>query len=432
MEVPGAVRQDVGVIAGTGDSAGTADAAGGADAKGGPRRWIRRYAPTSAGGVEQVLALAYGGARVATVLQMIPSLPQGVRTSPEPHLYVATWLVAAVVASGVAVTAALRRPAWPAVGIAADMGLAIAFLVCGAFTVPVDERVGSWVGWAPGYALSVVLSHAGLRRAAWYASVGSITAAYLFFVADAATAVNRSTLIGNALSLLVLGAVARIVVRYIRQVAADADAARAQVAELARREEEHRAQLTMHNATTIMQLLSDPTVPAATRVQLCEQAVVEVRRMRAYLRGTSPVRPAARADSADRTGDVPLCEVLRSAMAGFEDLGLEPALDLADGVAVPEEAGEAVRGAVAGVLHNVRRHAHATMVVVHADAEPDGGRWIVTIRDDGVGFDTEATALGTGLRQQVLAELERHALTARIESTPGLGTQVTIEGKLER
>jgi len=118
-------------------------------------------------------------------------------------------------------------------------------------------------------------------------------------------------------------------------------------------------------------------------------------------------------------------------MAGFEDLGLEPALDLADGVTVSADAGEAVRGAVAGVLHNVRRHAHATMVVVHADAEPDGGRWIVTIRDDGVGFDTTATALGTGLRQQVLAELERHSLTARIESTPGLGTQVMIEGKLE-
>ncbi|MCL2554277.1 MAG: ATP-binding protein [Actinomycetia bacterium] len=390
----------------------------------------RLTASTSAAGVENVLALAYGGARVATILQMLPSLPRGMKVSQEPQLYLVLWLLAAANAAGVVTVALVRRRGLAPAGVVVDVAFCAAFLVLGTLAVPVQDRIGSWVGWAPGYSLAVVVGVAGLRTAAWCAAVGTVSAAYVFFVADAATIVNRSTIVGNTLTLLVLGGVARIVVRYIRRVAADADEARAQVAELARREEKQRAQLTMHDATTIMQLLTDPTLPADTRAQLCEQAAVEVRRMRAYLRGGPDTpRPPAAGGSGD-SGDVMLRDVLESGMSGFADLGLEPALDLADGVTVDAEAGEAVRGAVAGVLHNVRRHARATMVIVHADAERDSGRWVVTIRDDGVGFDVATTALGTGLRRQVLAELERHSLTATIASTPGLGTQITMEGKL--
>lgn len=398
-----------------------------ADMSGKPRHRLRLSAPTSVAGVEQVLALAYGAARVATVLQMVPSLPRGVTVSQEPPVYAALWMAAAATAAGLVTTGLVRRRGPSQTGVALDVALTVVFLVSGTFTVPVQERVGSWVGWAPGYALAVVLSLGGLRLAAWCVSVGAVTGAYLLFVADAATAANRSTIVGDTLSLLVLGAVARIVVRYIRRVAADADEARARVAELARLQEEYRARLTMHDATTIMQLLTDPTLPAETRAQLCEQAAVEVRRMRAYLRGG----PGTRKEASAGARRVMLRDALESGMSGFADLGLEPALELADGVTLDADAGEALRRAVAAVLHNVRRHARATMVVVHADAEPDRARWIVTIRDDGVGFDVAGTALGTGLRQQVVAELQRHALTARIASTPGLGTQITVEGKLD-
>lgn len=416
-----------------------------------------RSAPTSAEGVDFVVALAYAGARVATVLQMIPALPTGLSLSPEPHVYAALWLAAATTAMGIAVsTVLLRHPLSPRAA-AADVILAVAFLVLSAAVVPADERVGSWVGWAPGYALAVVLALGRLSVVAWLSAVGAVTAAYMFFVADAATVANRTTIASDALSLLVFGAIARLVVRYVTRLAADADTARAQVAEMARREEEHRAQLTMHDAATIMQLLTDPTVPPATREQLRQQAMAEVRRMRAYLTG-GPGIPrtvgnagvhgtvgidrlegrTGKLDSSGRSGTagsdggrVLLRDILDTAMTGFADLGLEPALDLVDGVTVTPAAGEAVRGAVAGALHNVRRHAHASMVVVHADAEPDTGRWIVTIRDDGVGFDPAGVLLGTGLRRQVVAELRRHALVARIASTPGLGTRITIEGKLQ-
>jgi hypothetical protein len=399
------------------------------------RRLIRRpaAAPTSAEGVAFVVALAMSGARVATVLQMIPALPTGLALSPRPHLYAVLWVTGAVAAGGVAAvcTFLIRRPLGPRAA-AADVALAVVFLVLGVAAVPAEDRVGSWVGWAPGYTLAVVLSLGGLRIAAWLSAVGALTAAYLFFVVDSATAGNRTTIASDTLSLLVFGAVARVVLRYVTKLAADADEARARVAELARLEEEHRARLTMHDAVTIMQLLADATVPPATRDQLREQANAEVRRMRAYLGGPGAGRAGTMEVADDR---VLLCDVLRTAMTGFADLGLEPALDLAEGVTVGIAEGEAVRGAVAGALHNVRSHARASMVVVHADADANAnagavaGRWIVTIRDDGVGFDPASVRLGTGLRRQVLAETRRHGLAARIASTPGLGTRIEIEGE---
>jgi len=379
--------------------------------------------------VEQVLGLVFVGARVATLLQMIPALPQGVQVSPEPVEYAVLWGTAAVVTAAVAVASVVRRRGLPPAAVACDVALAVGFLVAGTESVPVPYRIGSWVGWAPGYALAVVISAAGMRRTFWFTAMGSVTVAYVYFFSGAATVANRSTLVGDSLTVVVLGGLARIGVRYIRRVARDADEARARVAELARREEEHRAQLTMHNATTIMQLLSDPELPAATRAQLREQAAAEVRRMRAYLRGGAD--PARAAGSAvEQPGRISLRAVLEEAMTGFADLGLEPALDLVDGVTIGAHVGEAIRGATASVLHNVRRHAGASMVIVHADAWPETGRWEVTVRDNGSGFDTATTPLGTGLGRQVLAELARHGLAASIDSTPGLGTRVTIEGNV--
>ncbi|MYU22525.1 ATP-binding protein [Streptomyces sp. SID8352] len=390
----------------------------------------RLTASTSAAGVENVLALAYGCARVATILQMLPSLPRGMEVSQNPRLYLVLWLLAAANAAGAVTVAVLRRRGLSPAVVVVDVALCTAFLVLGTLAVPVQDRVGTWVGWAPGYSLAVVVGVAGLSTAAWCTAVATVTAAYVFFIADATAVAGHSTIAGNTLTLLGLGGVARIVVRYIRRVAADADAARARVAELARHEEKQRAQLTMHDAITIMHLLTDPALPADTRAQLCEQAAAEIRRMRAYLRGGPGAPHPPGTGGLGRDGDVTLRDVLEEGMSGFADLGLEPALELADGVRVNADAGEAVRGAVAGVLHNVRRHARATMVIVHADAERDRARWVVTIRDNGIGFDTATTALGTGLRRQLLAELERHALTASIASAPGLGTRITIEGNL--
>ena len=82
--------------------------------------------------------------------------------------------------------------------------------------------------------------------------------------------------------------------------------------------------------------------------------------------------------------------------------------------------------AVRSVLINVRQHAAASRVVVHAEEWEDAEGWTVTVHDDGRGFEPAATTLGVGLRELGIDQLARHAIDTRIESHPGLGTTVTF------
>ena len=80
------------------------------------------------------------------------------------------------------------------------------------------------------------------------------------------------------------------------------------------------------------------------------------------------------------------------------------------------------------LLMNVRRHASATACVVHASSTPNG--WEMTVRDDGVGFDTATTPLAFGLSRQVRQACHQLGLTVAIDSAPGEGTAVSIAADL--
>lgn len=54
--------------------------------------------------------------------------------------------------------------------------------------------------------------------------------------------------------------------------------------------------------------------------------------------------------------------------------------------------------ALRSILINVRQHANATRVVLHAEELEDTPGWAVTVHDDGVGFDTRETTYGVGIR----------------------------------
>lgn len=79
-------------------------------------------------------------------------------------------------------------------------------------------------------------------------------------------------------------------------------------------------------------------------------------------------------------------------------------------------------------LANVRRHAHATSVEVHLQ-EADGGL-LVTVRDDGVGFDPDHARANPQPGHLGLASMRERAEMAggwhRIDSTPGGGTTVAF------
>jgi signal transduction histidine kinase len=84
----------------------------------------------------------------------------------------------------------------------------------------------------------------------------------------------------------------------------------------------------------------------------------------------------------------------------------------------------ALVGATREALVNARKHARATRVVVYCEVERGGA--LVTVFDDGIGFDPARTEYRTGLRESVAARMARHGGSAHVESWPGEGTLVSL------
>ena len=97
---------------------------------------------------------------------------------------------------------------------------------------------------------------------------------------------------------------------------------------------------------------------------------------------------------------------------------VDPALRL------PDELEAVVYRVARETLQNVAKHAQADVVVV--SFEPDGDAAVLTVRDDGRGFDPADVPPGhVGLR--LLADLvEEHGSDLTVESAPGEGTTVRL------
>ena len=97
---------------------------------------------------------------------------------------------------------------------------------------------------------------------------------------------------------------------------------------------------------------------------------------------------------------------------------------------VPQEVAEAISGAVAEVLANVRKHAGVTEAVVRAvrDAGPitDRDQVVVTVVDRGCGFVPDQDEIGFGLRNCVIGRVAEAGGSVSVTSLPGVGTQVEM------
>jgi len=82
--------------------------------------------------------------------------------------------------------------------------------------------------------------------------------------------------------------------------------------------------------------------------------------------------------------------------------------------------------AVRQALENVAQHARATRVTLFADDE--GGDVVVTVRDDGVGFDYDEEMMRRsgklGILKSMKGRIEDLGGTMRIDTSPGKGTEV--------
>jgi anti-sigma regulatory factor (Ser/Thr protein kinase) len=113
-----------------------------------------------------------------------------------------------------------------------------------------------------------------------------------------------------------------------------------------------------------------------------------------------------------------------------EARALDPSVRLVVGELAEQPTGEqvsALSGAVREAMTNARKHANASQVVVHVSSAGDGAT-AVTVTDDGVGFDVERAAGGSGLgvRRSILGRMHRVGGHASLESEPGRGTRVTL------
>ena len=109
---------------------------------------------------------------------------------------------------------------------------------------------------------------------------------------------------------------------------------------------------------------------------------------------------------------------------------LDPGVRFVVGEISGEPTGEqvcALSGAVREAMTNARKHARASQVVVHVHSAGDG-RTAVTVTDDGVGFDAERVARGSGLgvRSSIVGRMQRVGGHASLRSEPGGGTCVTL------
>jgi signal transduction histidine kinase len=84
----------------------------------------------------------------------------------------------------------------------------------------------------------------------------------------------------------------------------------------------------------------------------------------------------------------------------------------------------AVRDAVREALRNTMKHSGIREVVVRVEQREDG--IAVIARDHGTGFDAESVPTGFGIANSITARLVEVGGSARIESSPGKGTRVTL------
>lgn len=300
---------------------------------------------------------------------------------------------------------------WP------DVALAWLAYPISALALPESELTGTWVAWAPALAVNVAALSGTWMRASLSIVNGFALAAW-GFAWIGLTSEDRLAPIGDALTIPGYALVATVLVLYLRALARDADQSRDEAVAATRALELQRYQLTVHDASTVLRLLSDTETPAAVLPGLRKQGHREANRLRRYLRGRAPHS----VDGAKHT----LGDMLSTAMTGFDDLPLEPAIELGAQVVLKEQVWTATARAVATVLHNVRLHAYASQVVVHADT--DGRTWEVVVSDDGIGFDQTTQPIGFGLGTQVQRTLEELNIAVTIASAPDRGTSVTIVG----
>ena len=207
--------------------------------------------------------------------------------------------------------------------------------------------------------------------------------------------------ITTGLSWIVIGAVCATIVRLLRR-------ARHQVAEAEARD---RIARDLHDG--VLQTLA-MIERRSTSVEIARLAREQEQDLRSYLFG-------------DRAGAGDLASRLRRAAARAERAwpGLTVTVMVTDDVPALDPARiEALIGATTEALTNAAKHGHAARAVVFADMDESNGGVVLSVKDDGTGFDSDTVVEGVGMADSIRGRVE--PLGGRVEFASRLGDGVEV------
>jgi signal transduction histidine kinase len=330
--------------------------------------------------------------------------------SADPRLELTVFILLVVESGLLGAWLAKRRSvrpcAWP---IMADFGLA---LVTVGLVPAYVSRSAAWTGWpwpVPVTLSTVVLLGASFAR--WRHVLASSCALALVYVTVmmlplSGDSLGRSTALVNALAYPGFALLAFFFVRFVRRLATIADEARARVAELEREQGKAR----IHELLSYLRLDRFAESDEEMRLIMIADAQAKYEEMKSYVYGT------------DNLGDFDAH--LRKALKLHPSLHVRTVVNLDSGAELAEEVLEQLQRALDTALSNAEQHAAGAEVVVSARSE--GRQLVVTVRDDGPGFDVASTPQGFGIGEILGRQLEAVGGHGVVDSAPGHGTEVRI------
>jgi signal transduction histidine kinase len=329
----------------------------------------------------------------------------------------------------------VARPGRSRAVLAIDLALAVALNLLSGWVVPTGQVVGDHPFFASAYPVAA--------DAYWGATLGfrgGLAAGTVVGLSLAGSRlVNGTGIAGESVPQLLhlasgmlnhviaggaVGLVAELLDRsaaQLRQAGEEAMAARERAARLAERESLARqihdsilqALALVHKRGR--ELAAGGAVPAAEVARLAEMAgdqeealrTLILREPREWPTGTASLR--AELEALTRAGSpVPVT------------------VSATGPITLPVRHVDELAAAVRQALDNVAEHARASKVSLFADADEDAV--VVAVRDDGVGFDYDEPSLAAqgkiGLLKSMKGRVEGLGGTMRVDSRPGVGTEV--------
>lgn len=363
-------------------------------------------------GVEMTIVWGFVGVRVFDLAQAVVAMSTGsLRKSTAPGINLTVFCLVLIESLVLCLWLVRRRSVlplrWP---VAVDFGVALLVLCSSLIYVAPEDRTNVWLMWSYPVTLSAtVLIGAALTR--WQHALATsallaVTYACVVAVPLSGNPAGQATAIANALAYPGFAMVSYLFMSYMRRLASTADSAKARVAEL----ERDRSRAVVHDLLPYLRLDRFAEADLDARLAMVAQADRTYEHMRSFVDGTQN----------------PLCvqDRVQAVLDLHPRLDVRAVIDLEPSIELSEDVLDHLHRAVDTALSNAEQHAPGAAVVVTARA--DDTKVVVTVRDDGPGFDVSSTSPRFGIAEILGRHLAVIGGMSRVESAPGRGTAVHI------